>query len=256
MGLFPTLRSWYLMNNDTFQIMQGQFEPVDLTKEVGANFAEHTALNRTKNILQFLNQKSDIITFEAVMYDRDSLIGSSEDDFALLESWAKADEAFNNRLPILTFWVGTGWQMMDCVIESLSGIKFGRPTWFGNMRNVSCTVTLRAYNEFSLEETALFETRYHRARVRDYYEMLTYREYGNALLGDVIRKRHPTKPNIQTGDVIKLPSVEALRKEKVTQKSIPLQTAYSKKPTPQRDLRRYMFEQRNRPYVSHVIIED
>jgi hypothetical protein len=145
--------------------------------------------------------------------------------------------------------------MMDCVIESLSP-KFGRPTWFGNIRSVQASITLRQYTEFDLESAAAGETRYHRAVVRDYYELLTQREYGSAIMGDIIRKRHPTNPNIQVGDTIKLPSIEAIRKEKVEPKSLCLKGAYSKKETPQRTLRRDMFDLRNRPYVSHILIDD
>lgn len=253
--MFPNFRSWFLQNQTTFQIMQGQFEPVNMSKNVKPNWVGHTALNRANEILQFLNQSADTVSFDIVLYDRDSVFSNAEEDYYLLESWAKPDEIYGNRPPVLTFWVGTGWEMMDCVIESLSP-KFGRPTWFGNIRSVQASITLRKYTAFDLESKAAGETRYHRAAVRDYYEMLTQKEYGNPMLGDVIRKRHPTKPNVQTGDVIKLPSIEAIRKDKVETKSVALQTAYGKKQTPQRDLRREMFERRNRTYVSHVIIAD
>ncbi len=85
--------------------------------------------------------------------------------------------------------------------------------------------------------------------------MLTYREYGNPLLGDAIRKIHPTQPNLVAGNIVKLPSLAGLRSVVIEPKSIALQTATSRKNTPQKTLRTEMFEKRSGNYVSHVIVE-
>lgn len=250
------MKAWFLQNQTTFQIMQGKFAPVNLTGNVKPNYVSHTALSRTRAIRQFLNQSEDTLSFRVVMHDYDSITGSTETDLEMLKSWARPDELYGNKPPVLTFWVGQGWEMMDCVIDGLSDIQYEDPTILGSIRGVSLTVNLSAYAAFSLEGGGLFETRYHRAVVRDYYELLAYREYRNPMLGDAIRKRHSTKPNIQVGDVIKLPSVEAIRKEKAQPTSVALRTITGKKLTPQKLLYKDIFDRRNVTHVSHILMAD
>lgn len=249
-----SMKTWFLRNNDTSQTMQGKFAPINLTKNVKPNYATHTALSRSKEIIQFLNQNADTLSFRIVMYDDDSTTGATEKDIKLLESWAKADPIYGNRPPILTFWVGRGWELMDCVIDGLVDIQYIDPTENGSIRGLSLTINLRAYSPFSLESGELYETRYHRAVVRDYYELLAYREYKNPMLGITIRGRHPTKPNIQVGDSIKLPSVEAIRKGSPQPSSLALKTILGKKLTPQVLLRKDIFNRRNTTYVSHILV--
>jgi hypothetical protein len=254
MSLFPTMKAWFLQNQTTKQIMQGKFAPQNLTKNVKPNYATHVALSRTKEIIQFLNQSADTLSFRIVMHDYDSITGSTKEDYALLESWAKPDPLYGNRPPVLVFWVGQGWSMMNCIIDSLSDIQYEDPTIIGTIRGLNLTINLRAYEPFSLTGGAIFETRYHRAVVRDYYELLAYREYNNPMLGIAIRNRHPTKANIQVGDVIRLPSVEAIRKEKAQPTSIALRTLTGKKVTPQTTLREEVLERLNRTYTSHILV--
>lgn len=249
----PSLRTWFIQNTETLQVLKGTFEPVSLVRERANNWATHTALSRYKSILQFLNGEAQTLSVEIRLY-AETIVNSVERDLATLERWMQGFGDLG-RPPVLSFWVGDGHVMMDCVIVSMSNIRYGTPTFFGGLRDVSLTLNLKEYVKFSLEDNDLFETRYHRARRRDYYELLTYKEYGNPLMGDIIRKRHPTLPVVNTGDTIKLPSVEAIRKDIVEPKSIALQTAFGKKDTPQKRLRAEMFDKRNRPYVSHVVIE-
>lgn len=252
MSLFPNFRSWFLANVDTGQILQGQFEPLDAQKTIKANYGHHTALSRNKGILQFLTGDNDTFTFQAFMYSQHAA-QSIDADLATLESWTRPDSKLG-RPPTLSFWVGDGHvQIIDCVIESLS-TSYGRPTFLGGLRQAQVNISLREYKPFSLTDTGVYETRYHRTAARDYYELICQREYNDPMMGDVIRKRHPTKPTLYVGAVVKLPSIEAIRTEVVTQTSIALAGAYSKKNTPQRQLRLEMFEKRNRSYVSHVLV--
>jgi len=255
MGLIPNLRSWNLLNTSTFELLVGQFEPVGMTKEISINWATHTALNRQLPILQFLNRNSETFSFQGTFHARDILFNDVEDDLIQLESWTFNAEP-EGRPPVLHFWVGDGHLSRDVVLQSISGITYSRPTFFGGVKMVTFTLNMIEYNEFSLDDTGSFDTRFHRSKTRDYYELLTAREYSNPLLGDVIRKRHPTQPVIQVGDIVKLPSVEGVRREKVTQTSIQLATAYGKRLMPQKQLRLDMFDLRARPFVSHVIVED
>lgn len=253
MGLFPAQDVWFLQNVQNAERLEGQFPPISVTRELGNEWAEHTAISRQNAILQFLHGKVETVSVQVRLYARDILFNHVEDDLKKLEEWKTPSPLYKNAPPVLSFWLGDGHLFVDCIIDSLSGITYGRPTGQGALRDVTLTINLKAYKKFSIEDTGDFETRYHRARERDYYELLTQREYGNALIGDVIRKRHPTQPNLQVGDVVKLPSIESLRNKRVEPKSIPLQTAYGKKDSPQRRLRLQSFEDHNQSYVSHVL---
>ena len=83
--------------------------------------------------------------------------------------------------------------------------------------------------------------------------MLCWREYRKPILGDVIRKRHPQHAQIITGDVIKLPSIEAIQATPIVPSSVALSTAFGRKDTPQRALRIEWFDRRNDKYVSHIV---
>ena len=252
---FLRTRKWYIRNEETGETLQGQFPAKGLTLEVGSNYVQHTALNRQSAILQYLNGKNDTLTFQSMFYSLDATTDFLiEDRINKLISWARRDSA-NGRPPVVTFWVGNGFVEQTSVIDSVAGITFEEPTVTGGLRQVSFTVNLLKHEEFDLNETEITETRYHRARERDYFELLCYYEYDTPTLGDVIRRRHPETPNLQPGDIVKLPSVQAIRTEKLTQRSIALKTAFGRKSTPQRTLRQKFFDLRSDSYVSHIVVE-
>lgn len=249
---FFGFRTWFLQNTETRQVLRGQFEPIDATENINNNYAKNTVLNRKNPIVQFLSGQAKTITFGVRLFARDILFSSVEDDLNKLKEWS--DYGLYGHPPVLSFWVGDGHiEMASCVIESLSGIRYGRPTALGAVKDVSLTVNLLQYEPYYLVDVSAGETRYHRAKVREYYEILTYREYGNALIGDVIRKRHPSKPNLKVADIVKLPSIEVIRKDIVEPKSDILKTAYGRKDTAQRRLRLEVFDRTDITRVSHIV---
>jgi len=248
-------RKWFLRNEDSGETMEGQFAPTGLTRDVANNYAQHTALNRANTIIQYLNSKADTLVLQAGFFAQDFTKGAAvEERLEKLVSWAKRDPDLL-RPPRVLFWIGNGHLEQLSVIDSISGITYGEPTILGEIREVSFTVNLLQFVEFNLDDQESFDTRFHHTKERDYYELLTQREYGDPLRGDVIRKQHPTQPNLTPGAIVRLPSIEGVRTERVETKSIPLKTAYGRKETPQRSLRIDMFDRRNRPFVSHVIVE-
>lgn len=252
---FLSTRKWHLRNEETGETLEGQFPPVGLTLEVANNWAQHTALGRRNPITQFLNSKADTLTFMGMFYGDHSLTHFKvRERIDLLISWARIIPDLG-RPPVVTFWLGNEHVEQQSVIDSISGITYGEPTITGEIRQVTFTLNLLQYVEFDLNESEATDTRYHRARDRDYYEMLTWREYKNALLGDVIRKLHPTKPTLTPNTIVKLPSIAGVRTSKVEPKSIALQTAIGRKDTPQKALRTEMFDRRNIRLVSHIVVE-
>jgi hypothetical protein len=250
---YPSLKGWFLQNQTTKQIFKGRFPAQNLTMNIKPNWATHTALSRTKEIQQFLNQSADTLSFRVLLRDNDAYTGTTQKDFDLLTSWARPDPIYGNRPPTLTFWVGKGWASMDCVIDGITDITFDEPNSLGAMQGVSFNVNLRAHATFSLQGGAVYETRYHRALIGDYFEYLAYREYQTPMLGVIIRNRHPKIFNVQVGDVIKLPSVEAIRTIKIQPQSIPFATMLGKKRTPQKIAVENAFTNRSSGKISHVV---
>ena len=247
--------NWYLESlDDPTELLQGQF-PTEPTQEISSSYAQHKALNRASPIIQFLNGAADTVSFEARFYAIDSDTSNVKSNVDQLIKWAKRDDNLN-RPHRLKFYVGDGHlEMSPCVITSLGGIKYSKPTKEGGVREITLTINLLSYNAYDLDIEPVADTRYHRSKVGDYYEMLSYREYGTTDFGDAIRVLHPTKPNLQTANIVKLPSRNTLQKTRPGQKSLQLKTAYGKKETAQRTLRLELFDRTNRTYVSHIIKE-
>lgn len=250
MLMMPTFKSWFLVNLDEFETIQGQFFALDLKQKVGAEYREHWALNRQHAILQWVHGKTPTTTFRAFYYAK-----HTGDDITAtvdrIKSWTQRLE-LKGRPPVLLFWVGDGHVTeTTCVLEDVD-VTIHEPTAEGEMRHAELVLSLRAYKEFDIGLVGNTDTRYHHARERDYYEMLCVNEYGDPSLGDIIRKRHPDKANLVVGDVVKLPAIEGVRKSVVKTTSIPLAGAYDRKDNPARTLRIDMFNRRNRSYTSHV----
>lgn len=260
--VFPTHRNWFLVNTDTGEEITGQFEAVGVTRNVKSNYSRKTALNRATPITQYLNGDADTLTFQGRIFRRDVLQGSGllgprpQDELQTLIAWTKRDPNLG-RPPIVILGVGDGdpiYGAFFSVIDSISDIFYDSPVSTGAFRGATFTVDLSQYSEdFSVEPFAPPETRYARAKDGDYYELLAAEEYGQPLLGDIIRKRHPEKQIVQSGDVVKLPSLDAIRTIAIQPTSIALKGITSRRDSPQKTLREFHQERLNRT-VSSVIV--
>lgn len=247
----PNAKIWNIQNLDSGQVLQGQFEAQGVGEQINPNWGQFSSLNRAHPIFQFLNGQADQTAFTGRLFKNNALDTTPELKLGMLKSFAKVDDTLR-RPPILRFWVGDGHLSINCIITSLS-ISHRRPDFFGGLRDVSFNVSLLEFTPFSLEDERQDDTRYARARERDYYELLAFHEYGNPLIGDIIRKDHPELQRLQPGDIVRLPSIEGVRGQEVTQRSIPLKTAFGKKDTAQRRLRLEFFDLRSTSYVSHLL---
>jgi hypothetical protein len=249
---FAKTRIWFLRNEDTGDVLEGQYAPEGLTLNIQNNYARHTSLNRSKVITQYLNGSADQVSFQGQFFAETMVdFNQVEKKTQMLIDMARRDPDLG-RPPIVTFWVGNSFLEQQSTIDSLN-LGFGRPAITGDLKDLVFSITLSRYDEYSLKDNEIFETRYHRTRAGEYFELMAQREYGNALIGDVIRKRHPTKPNPGPGEVIKLPSIEAIRADRVQPSSAALDTAYDRKDTAQRRNRIDLFRKRNVATWSHII---
>lgn len=262
------MKRWMLFNLDTEETLSGQFEPVNLTEEVSSSYSEKWALNRQNSIMQFVHGNTGTLSFEGrffLQYGLDLGIkltfGIEDADPAtrlnILKQWAQRDTKLR-RPPLLSFWVGDEAEINvpECVIDSISNINYRLLTSDGKIKDVSFTLNLRRYYPWLQEsEAKKADTYHHYVKQGEYYELLTQQQYGDPMMGDVIRKRNPDFPNPVVGDRIPLPDYSKLKKEIIQPKSIPLKTGFGTQLTPQKELRLRMFELRSETYYSHVVLE-
>lgn len=251
-SFIPNFKVWNLANLDSNKVLQGQFEAENVLKDISVEWGEFTSLNRQKPILQFLHGNSDVLSFAGRFFKNHALDTAPEERMAVLESWAKIESELR-RPPILQFWIGDGHVRMNCVITGITGISYKRPDFFGGLRDVEFGLSLKEFTSFSLEDEEETNTRFARAKEREYYEMLAWSEYGNPLIGDIIRKDHPNQATLVSGDIVRLPSIEGIRGRTVQQTSIALKTGFGRKDTAQRRLRLLALDRRSGTHVSHIL---
>jgi len=240
-------KTWTIVNEDTLKEVQGQFPHDGLTYDVGSNYAEIQTLNRQNPVLQYLNGETDKLQLQARFFRRDMLDEAPSKKMDTLVEWTRRDQRLG-RPPILRFWVGDGTQfVMRVVLVGIAGITYSTPHFFGGMREVKFTLNFKRFTPFSLNDQQITDTRYHRTKESEYYELIAAAEYGNPLLGDIIRnlKEQIGKAILKPGDVVKLPAIEGVRTQKVTPRSIILQGAYGRKETAQKALRNEYFAARS-----------
>lgn len=251
-NLLAKVRLWHIANSDTGDIIDGDFEAEEINRTIGSSWAEFTALNREHPIIQYLHGNSDMLSFQARLWS-DNFLSSPTDKLDTLLDWATSPVPGKRRPPIVLFWAGSHEMLQQSVIDTITNIKYDTLTALGRVRGVTFTVTLKSYTPFVLESGPPPETRFARAAAGDYMELLAAREYGEPLLGDVLRKRHPATPIVQTGQVVKLPSLEAIRRTTIAPTSVSLLTLASKKTSPQQDLRQRVLDRLNRHYTSTIV---
>lgn len=248
---------WVLKNVDTQEKLEGQFGPVNPTEIPGnPTYAEHTSLNRDKPIVMFTHGTADSFSFGVEFFAVNEDDDSPEQKIAVLKSWIKRD-ADLARPPIVTFWIGDNKLAFGpAVIASLGEIKYyDPPKHGGGVRALSTAVTLRAYTAWKLESTPAPETRYHRVKEGEYFEMLAWIEYKTPMLGVEIRRRNPEMLDLSAGDTVPLPSAEAIRTVSIQPSSITFKDTQTTKPSPQKDLRAEGFDRRGGDYISGILPE-
>lgn len=248
------LRTWKLRNteNAPFSVLQGQFIATDLTETTGSNWASHVALNRDRVIRQFLSGTLDRITVNVTFFGRHVL----EDPtlyFETLKEWSRRDN-FLGRPPVLEFWVGDGHVAMPCTLAPIT-FNYFDVRELGRVRGATIPLTLERYDEYSVDEISLFDTFYYRSRgVGDYYEMITWNQYKEPLLGVVIRSRNPTKLSLQRGDRVALPSAQSIRTEPIQPASFVMRGLESAGDTPQKQLMARVLKRISKPAVINVTL--
>ena len=211
--------NWYIRNVDTNDTFFPQFR---LEGGVQSNFS--TSIGTTSRfgfddpVVQWASGELSSYRFKTVLFSRNA---EEEilDKFELLQSFTKRDNTVG-RIPICQFNYGQYLQQLVLVksvtytiidIDEESGLPF----------HIDLDIELVKYTPFerrTLNPTKQFKESFHYAvsDVSQTYEQIAKKLYGDPLLGDRLRKRHPESPMApKVGTLIKAPSKKIIKKERV-----------------------------------------
>lgn len=203
-GMAPNSKVWALHDLDHESTIYGQFIAQDVSKDVSGSIAESSSVNRQSPILQWVGGELEVVTFRARIWanNKDESI---EDNVLALEDLVKRNTDLK-RPPVCTLSIGTITTLdMDCLVASIGGVVYDEPRDDGSLRGVQLSITLKKYEEidFTVTDPSVPEsfTRKRRAKKGDTYESIAADEYGNAMLGVLVRQLNPRLPSMDLADL-------------------------------------------------------
>lgn len=278
---------WYLTNIDTGQTLEGQFPIIDLSKDISNTYSEKTAPSRDSPVTQFVHGNSKKFSFTGRFFLVKNLIStpeesaqqkknvsssdqkireavkqfgvtksiygvsySPEEKMEIVENWMKVDQ--KTRRPALCFFYLAGGYAEFVIIESVN-IKYKQFENFTNkLKHVEFEIALKSYVPLTIEgEYNAGWTYYHTIKSGEYYELIAGRLYGDAKLGDIIRKQNSDKPFMREAYLVGFPRIDKIATETVAPKSIPFRNAFLKKTNLDKERWKEIFDSRNEVYYSN-----
>jgi hypothetical protein len=231
------------------KVIRLQFIPLaGVGQNVGANWSEESSLGRAQPITQFTKGNADVWQFDTMLFAKHKKESITSLKNAILDAVARDDEL--GRPPLYEFTWG---ELSDIVVlTDVGGARYTSMRPDGTLRSATFTLSLRHYEKFDLELTdpnaRQHDTFYRQVKQGDTWESLAKLRYGDALLGDLLRRRNPGAPFLRVGATVKLLDPERFRDALVTPASLPL--ARTREGI---DARRDLFAKRNVAKYSTVV---
>ncbi len=271
-------KSWSLQNKDnpSFTI-QGQYAPLEYTENSGAKIQDVSTVNNKEPFPQWVGGEGDTSTFKARIFRPDPLdTGSVRKDVEALKKATKKDPKLF-RAPLFRFQWGEEIQF-DCFVVTVGGVKYDEITDTGLIKGAEFQLVLRrienipqqgfsklsditglskglkAVSTFLGDSPSLlisiFGASLHRkgktitTKEGDTFESIAQLEYGDPLVGDILRRAQPEKANLQPGDEVILVDNTEIFQIEVTPQSVALRNNETA-----RTVREAKFGERNRRIV-------
>ena len=256
---FSDNKTWSLVGDDTgYEDLQfkGQFPAENYAERGGnANLGEATTLNKSEPNYQWLYGDGEIVSFRARLFALNSFKNIKQ-QIETLKSFKKRKSDLK-RPPKFLFTYGTEIQF-TCFIRQIdyeydelrndgsirgaiitislqklddtligteaastslaSQVKFAAGvigSAAGILSQVKSKINIPFFSVHTLDKTII-------AKDGDTFESIAQRQYGNALLGDLLRNTQPDKVNLKTGDSVILLDPIEINEISVTPRSIPL----------------------------------
>lgn len=241
--------TWRLTNLDTGETIESQFTPQEISRSLGAQYAETWTLNRDAPILQWTRGTLETWTFQALFWSKyfgDSLDSTIE----FLENLVKRDDELQR--PPVCLWSWGNFEI-QCVVESLGGVNYVlRAYQVEEIKTVRYQITLKKYDFFDIKTTdpnkRPTSTRYVYAKLNEDYEDLAQKRYQAPIWGDLVRRINPQDPYLVSGTLIALPDASDFIGVEIEPESPPLERTEEGL-----EARKRIFELRQKDYVSHVL---
>jgi hypothetical protein len=256
---FSSNKAWTLSGDDAkFADLEfeGQYVPQNYREGGGdASMGEASTLNAEAPNIQFLGNEGELVTFNARFYATDSFKNIKQ-QIETLRSFKKRDPDLK-RSPKFLFTYGTEIEF-TCFVRKVD-YAYDELRSDGSIRGVVATIQLQKLDQ-TLQGTEAAATslasqikfaagiaagaagifsqvksrinipggslhtldRVREVRQGDTFERIAQQEYGNALLGDVLRRAQPDKADLQVGDTVILVEPKEITTIEVTQQSTPL----------------------------------
>lgn len=269
-------KNWTLKNRDNGNVISGQYAPQDYTENAGAKIPEVSTVNNQEPFPQWVGGEGETSSFTARIYRPDpSARGSVRNDVENLKKATRKDKKLF-RAPIFTFTWGEEISF-DCFVVSVGGIRYDEITSSGLIKGAQFSLVLRklntvpqagltklrdltglttglkALNDLSLPISLsidIFGGSLHKkgktiiAKEGDTFESIAALEYGDALVGDILRRGQPEKANLSPGDEVILVDDTEIFEIDVTPQSVALKNSEST-----RTIRQIKLDARNRKTV-------
>jgi hypothetical protein len=237
-------KTWMLVNEDTKETINGQFPDEGNSFDFNSNWGEIRSLNRAHPLLQYLHGQTDNFEVSARFFRRDVTDDTVESRLEKLLTFARRDQRLG-RPPICRFAIGDGSVISaQVLLTKVGNISYSPPDFFGGIRQVTFGLHFYKFSRFSTADEEVTDTRYHRTARGQYYELIAQAEYGDPLLGDVIRKQpeQSGKALLAPGDIVKLPSIEGVKNVVVAPTSEIFKSAFGRVDTPQKRRREELLQ--------------
>ena len=202
-----------------------QYEPQNLTESASSAYSSSTGMNRSNPFVQFSNGEQRTVTFEARMWASDST-QTIEERIADLKAAVEIDDDLK-RPPRYQFIWGSVVDVL-VVVQSIGGIRYDRLRPDGTAIGATLSINLMKVVEWDVElvaEDRATDTFYSPTKAGDQWETIAVRQYGDALMGELLRRLNPSIPfpSDVPGTIVKLPRPETLRNEPIEPTSPPLE---------------------------------
>lgn len=212
---------WSIRNLDTNELILPQLPMPDDGVQIGAGsrLVDQERFGEQNTITHYTGGGPRTFSFSVMLYARHADEAADVEDLLdKLIALTEKDDALG-RIPICLFRFGS-YLSETVLVEKVDPTIVSVDT-AGFVREVRCAMSMRRYTPFSqsqIDPTKQTKESYLRvvAQGEQMWEMIARRYYGDPMLGDRLRKRHPEYPfSAPIGAVVKVPARGILLKETV-----------------------------------------
>ena len=252
---FSDAKGWILEGQDPgFNTkFEGQFISENMEETIGSILSESSTVNKDKPDFQWVGGESETFTFTTRLFATNSFKNIKQQT-ELLKSYARR-QAQLKRAPRCLFTAGTELGF-TCFVRGVR-FRYDELRSDGSLRGVICDITLQKIEDTVTKDAATslasqikfavgiiagvagiastakkllnipggsLHTIDRTIEVKQgfTFERIAQMEYGNALLGDVLRRAQPEKANLKVADTVLLVEPTEIIQIPVTQQAVAL----------------------------------